>query len=851
MRHPALNPGAGRVSKLCHEPRVTLTGAEARSEHDEPHTPDVADPANLQGITYCFAESHHSGQNARSTVARTFVPISDDPLAVTADQSDSAGDKELWSFRRILARHEMLGRSLWGAMCVLVCNSGLGGGGRVGDSLSGENNVVSGSVSGPVVQAGVIKGGVHFHRQPALSVVPRQLPPVPSHFVNRRSETEALDAIISEDRVSPRKGPSLAVLTGSGGAGKTALALGWLHNNMTSFPDGQLYADLGAFGARGPVTPSEVLSGFLRALGVLPEDIPFGLVEKSSLYRTVSAGKALVVFADDADSAAQVRPLLPASARSALVVTSRWRLSGLALDGARFVEIGTLDERTAVELLSAVLGRDKVDLEPAPARQLVELCGGLPIALRVAAARLSARPRWTISRVVSRLADQRSRLSSLAVPGEVSVQASLDLSYRELRPEAARLYRLLGLHPGADFGLGLVAAAGEVPHQEADDLVDDLVDVNLVNEIADDRFRLHDLLRVHAEQLATREDTDDERGSAVRRMVTWYLDHAITADLVVMPLRSRVNDRYEQLRHLPAAFPNATAALDSLERELPNVLVTQQLAVDREWWEPVWQLCEALWALFLYRKHFEYWVQTHERGIDAAQRCGHLVAEARLSVQLGIAHLNLQHFDVADGWFTKALDLSLETGDAASEATAREHLGLAARGNGDHEAAMAHFTSALAITERLGRRRGTALHLRRIGETLSDTNRQTEAVDYLRRAVDLATELGDTVLRARALTRLGDVLIQLDQPSAAGDVLRAAVGILAGAGSPHYRAEAVETLASLYLHTGDLPAARRHLQEALELYRDARLPQERQVQARLAALNPGQASNPADETTQE
>lgn len=719
------------------------------------------------------------------------------------------------------------------------------------DSLSGENNVVSGTVSGPVVQAGVIQGGVHFHRRPALSVVPRQLPPMPSHLINRGAETEALDRIISAEPVAQRRGPSVAVLTGSGGAGKTAFALGWLHNNLTRFPDGQLYADLRAFGGRDPAAPSDVLTGFLRALGVLPEDIPFGLAEKSSLYRTVSAGKAMAVLADDADSAAQVRPLLPASAASVLVVTSRWRLGGLALDGARLVDIGALDERSAVELLSAVLGRDKVDLEPAPARQLVEICGGLPIALRVAAARLTARPRWSISRVVSTLADQRSRLSSLAVPGEVSVQASLDLSYQELRPAAARLYRLLGLHPGIDFGLGLVAAAGEVTHQEADDLVGDLVDVNLVNEIAGDRFRFHDLLRVHAEQLAARQDTDDERGSAVRRMVTWYLEYAITADLVVLPLRSRVNARYEQLRQLPPAFPNSVAALDSVERELPNILVVQQLAVDRKWWDTVWQLCEALWALFLYRKHFEYWVRTHERGIDAARRCGHLVAEARLSVQLGIAYLNLQRFDAAHGWFAKALELSRQNKDAGAEATAQEHLGLVARGNGNHEAAMTHFTRALEITEQLGQRRGTVLHLRRIGETLGEVDRQTEAVGYLRQAVDLATEIGDTVLRARALTRLGAVLLQLDQPSVAADALREATGILAEAGSPQYQAEAVETLASLYLHTGDLPAARQHLQQAVELYRDAHLPQERQVQARLDELDSGQAANPDEQTSQE
>jgi tetratricopeptide (TPR) repeat protein len=706
----------------------------------------------------------------------------------------------------------------------------------VSDSSSHESNVVSGTVAGQLVQAGAIHGGVHFHRRSATPVVPRQLPPLPSNFITRSSEVEALDSIVSDNS---RRTPGLVVLTGAGGTGKTAIALGWLHNNTSRFPDGTLYTDLGAFGPQGPIAPSDVLNHFLRALGVLPEDIPFDLAEKSSLYRTVSAGKSIAIFADNADSAAQVRPLLPASPGSVLIVTSRWRLGGLALHGARFVEIGALDEESAVELLVAVLGKDKVDLEPAPVRQLVELCGGLPIALRVAAARLSIRPRWSISRLVSTLADQQSRLSALTVPGEVSVQTNLDLTYRELSPKAGRLYRLLGLHPGADFDAGLAAAAGELPVDDADDLVGELLDVNLVNEIADDRFRFHDLLRLHAQQLAIHQDGDEERSSAVRRMVRHYLDRAIAADLVVMPLRSRVNPRYEERRQCPPAFPNAGEALDALERDLANTLAAQQSAADRGWWDEVWQLCEALWGLFLYRKHFESWIQAHELGISAARRSGNAVAETRLTVQLGMADLNLRRFDEAHVLFATALDLSHAAGDLGVEATAHEYLGLAARGKGNHEAATAHFTHALDITERLGHRRGSALHLRRLGETLCETGQHGEAVDYLRRAVDVATEIGDRVLRARALTRLGGALVELGQTADAAGLLSEADDILAEAGSNHYRAENIEALAGLDLRVGDMAAARQHLQHALELYRDAHLPQEQHVRARLEALNAG------------
>jgi len=644
---------------------------------------------------------------------------------------------------------------------------------------------------------------------------------------------------------------SIVVLTGPGGAGKSAVALQWLHSNAERFPDGQLYADLGAFGAGGPAAPSEVLSAFLRALGVPPEDVPLGLAEQVALYRSMSAGRTLAVFADDAESAAQVRPLLPASSDSMLVVTSRWRLGGLALDGSTFVAVDMLDESSAIQLLRLVVGQEKVDREPVPARELVRLCGGLPIALRVAAARLTTRPRWSISRIVDTLTSEQHRLASLAVSGETSVQSSLDLSYRELRPEVAQLYRFLGLHPGTEFGLDVVAAVGDSSVAEADDLVAELVDVSLVNEVADDRFRFHDLLRLHAGQHAEQELTEVERTMAVRRMVVWYLDAAIAADLVVMPLRGRINARYAEIRRRPAAFPDSVTALDWLERELPNLLAAQRRSIERGWWDLAWQLCEALWGMFLYRKHFERWIPVHEVGIDAARRCGHLVAEARLTVQLGIAYLNLQSYDTAHERFAHSLAVSRSAGDAAAEATAEEHLGLAARRTGRPHEAMDHFTRALAITEELGEHRGSALHLRRLGETLCETGRDTDALPILERAVSAATTLGDPVLRAQALTRLGATRTRLGDVGHARDSLLEAVDILAGSGSGHYHASALEALADLHLRTDDQVLARRRLEEALALYRDAHLPREEQVQARLDALDrtdlPGQSGATAQE----
>jgi tetratricopeptide (TPR) repeat protein len=704
----------------------------------------------------------------------------------------------------------------------------------VGRSLpENTTNVISGSVTGPVVQARVIEGGVHIHATPPITT-PRQLPPAPGHFAARQQELAKLDMFVTQARSCQR--PNVVALTGPGGAGKTAMALHWLHRNLDLFPDGQLYADLDTFGSNGPSTPSIVLSGFLRALGVPAQDVPLELSELTALFRSLTADKAIVVLADDAESVAQVRPLVPTSARSTLLTTSRRRLGALSLDGARFVPVDVLDEPAAVELISQVIGALKVDAEPEPTRALVRLCDGLPIALRIAAARLSTRPGWSIARIVATLADEHRRLASLAVAGTTSLQASLDLSYEELQHDVARLYRFLGLHPSTEFDLRAAAVLVDLHPMDTEELTEVLVDVSLIDEVSDHRFRFHDLVRLHARHRSEHDDDTADRDAAEQRLITWYLDTAIAADLVVMPHRRRVCDRYDTIRNEPPAYLTAAAALDWLEAELPNLLGVQRRAADRGWWQPAWQLCEAMWSLFLYRKHFEHWVPSHELGVDAARRCGDREAHARLAVQLGFAFLNRHRYEQATDHFADALAVSRAAGDLQGEATALEHLGLAARGADRHQDAMSSFVQALEITEGLGEHRGSALHLRRIGETLGDIGRNDEATEYLQRAVEAATDIGDRVLRARALTRLGSAQARLSQLTEARGHLDESVRILQDSGSAQYHAEALEAMAELHLRTGEHALAYDDLALALSLYCESGLPQAEHVQERLAEL---------------
>ncbi len=693
-------------------------------------------------------------------------------------------------------------------------------------------NKVTGDVSGTSVQVGAVHGDVFLH-QGAKPVVPRQLLPVSASFTDRERELTALTRLLEDDH---RQGPALAVITGSGGMGKTALASRWITNHADRFPDGQLYVNLGAFSADGPTTPDDVLGGFLRALGVPSEQVPAEIAEQAAMYRSVTAGKRFAVLADDADSAAQVRPLLPASPDSVVVVTSRWRLGALTMDGARVLVVDPLDEAAGLTLLKRTVGVQRVTTELERARELVALCGGMPIALCVAAARLSTRPRWPISRLVGVLADEKRRLSALSIADEAIVQASFDLSSEELDTETARVYRLLGLHPGRDFGVGLASAAIDRTALETEDALDSLVVSSLLTDIGPDRFQFHDLARVHARQQAARVDDQATRVSALRRMLDWYLDNVVEADLVIIPHRHRLSPRYAQVRELSSQFSGTRDALDWVEQELANVVATMRAAVDHGWWNEVWQFCEGLWGFFLYRKHYHHWEKTHKWAVDAARHCEDPAAEARMHIQLGYAYLNTERYEDARRQFSASLKAAQTIEDISGEATAWEHLGVVAQSTGGHQNALECFTRALRLAEQAGQRRGVALHLRRIGEACAALGRMRDAIGYLDRSAAEALAIGDTVLHARAQMRIGTSYLTLGRIGDASRLLEEAATALNHSGADPYFAEALESLAESRLREGDTHTARVHLRQALEIYRKSRDLKAHRVESRIAAI---------------
>ena len=677
-------------------------------------------------------------------------------------------------------------------------------------------NTVSGPVHGNVLQTESI-GTVHIHSEPPGNLIPQQLPPAPRVFVSRSDELTELDRWHErEDR------QLLVVVSGPGGVGKTSLALRWLHDTRDRFPDGQLYVDLGAHAVAAQ--PDEVLEWFLGALGV--EIVPPTLPQRQALFRSLTADRSLAVLLDNAASAAQVRPLLPASPTCAVVVTSRWRLSPLGMDGARFIEVDPMDLQASVELLEQVVGEPRLAEEADAARELARLCGGMPIALGVIGARLSRRPRRTLAREVGELRTENRRLAGLDLGGSTSVSAVLDLSYVDLPPRQARLYRLTSWHPGASFGVEAAAAMLADDVGEVEDDLDDLVEKNLLIEVGDDRFRFHDLLRLHA-----RGQHDAERVDAIQRAVEFYLDKAVVADSAAIPGRPRVGLRFKSAD--PEAFGSRAEALDWLDHERDNLVQSLRAADVHGWPELVWQLAEAMFALFQRRHHYSDWLYTHELGVQAAQQCGERTAEAHLRNQLAVALRNLGRLDEATAQVRTVLDLAGEH-DLGSRATALKRLGHIHRLKGEFDVALQYFREGLDAETRHARVRGIGLTRRHIGELFIEMGRIDEAIAELQEAEAL---LDNVVDKARARMLLSRALLHAAQFDEAARLARGVLADVRDAGSPPHIADAFELMGEIAERQGDLAQARDHYRSSLACYGESFDPSADRVRDRLTALD--------------
>ncbi|BBA97088.1 putative transcriptional regulator [Actinacidiphila reveromycinica] len=704
----------------------------------------------------------------------------------------------------------------------------------VANTLAGDAQV-----HGPVVQARDITGGVHVHqvRPPAPPrPVPRQLLPVPAHFTDRRRELLMLDEL--RDGREPGVA-QVIVVTGQAGVGKTALVSRWLGGREAEFPDGQLYVDLEGGAPGAPAGPVEVLGSLLRAFGETVE--PTGLAERAALWRSVTAARRFALMVDNALTAADVRVLLPSAPDSLVLAASRQRLTGLAVDGAGFCRLGVLDPSAAQELFARGAGRARAEREPSAAREIVALCGGLPLAIRLAAARLAARPDQPVASLRDALTAGAGPLGELRAEGAGTVQAVMDASYRALPPDAARLYRCLGLLPTGLFDPALAAAAGGWDAAGAGLLIDVLVEANLLEPSGADRYRFHALVRLHAAQRAEAEDPAPVRDEVLRRYVDWCLAVATAAEEVLSPSHRTLRRDYAFPLPAVAPFAGDAEALAWLEAHHDALAAAVSLAADRRWHAAAWQLADALWPMFLRLRLYDAWIAAHGTGLTAAREDGDAAGEARMLTSGGIGLRSAGRHEEASAWFTQALELARTKGDFRDEAQALTGLGTTCREAGQLDRAAAAHQRALELRELVGYRRGAALSRLRLGELALDLADFEAAADHLDRAHrDLAAE-NDLYDAARARALLGFAWARAGRRADGERELGRALEEFDATGSTFWRARALEMLGELAEHAGDLATARRRYGDALLIYGAVSPLDVERAQGRLRALGPEDA----------
>jgi DNA-binding SARP family transcriptional activator len=669
--------------------------------------------------------------------------------------------------------------------------------------------------------------------------VPRELPgPVPQ-FTGRAAELADLTGMLERAGAQRPRTLVISAIAGMAGVGKTALALQWAHQVADRFPDGQLHVNLRGYDPGQPMPAADALAGFLRSLGLAEAEIPAETAERAARYRSLLAGRRMLIVIDNARDADQVRPLLPGSPSCAAVVTSRDALTGLvARDGARRLDLDLLPPADAVALLRALIG-ERVDAEPEATATLAGYCGRLPLALRVAAERAVASPRVSLADATSQLADQHERLDLLDAAGDrlTAARAVFWWSVRHLDDEAARAFRLLGLHPGTGFDAYAAAALTDTTLRQARWLLDRLARAHLIQRAGKGRYGMHDLLRAYAADQAAGRDSELERRAALTRLFDHYLAIAAVAAGTLFP-----GDPDQPALPGPAGpVPPVTspaAALAWLDGQRSTLVAVAAHAADHGWPGHAIGLAGTIFR-YLDVGHFTDAAAMHGHARRAAVRAGDRAAEAAALTMLGAAdaargrlrqatsHLeqalamcredgdrigearalgNLGmagycqgRYQQATGCHQKALAIYLEAGDHAGEARELHGLGVVDLRQGRYEQAAGHLRRSLALFHDGGLQSGEAHVLGHLGELELRQGRHARAVGLLRRSLELGREIGSRSCEARALTCLGVSELRQGRGRQSIGHLRRSLALHSQAGNYSGQAEALNGLGEAFL----------------------------------------------------
>ena len=667
------------------------------------------------------------------------------------------------------------------------------------------------------------------------AVQPRQLPADIADFTGRTSELQRLTSALAARHEGSQAGAILAV-TGTAGAGKTALAVHWARQIADQFGDGQFYVNLRGYAPGRPLEPLEVVARFLRALGVTTEQLPGELDEAAAMYRSLLAGKRMLILLDNAATTEQVRPLLPGTPHSLVLVTSRSSLPGLAArDGAVRVGLDPLTAAEAMLLLRNVLGRERVNAEPQAAAEIATQCGFLPLSLRIAADHVMNRTYLTLAELAVQLADNSDRLDVLATRDDAAttVRTAFSWSYLALPADAARMFRLAGLHPGPDISAAAAAALAGTTERRARQLLDLLAGMHLLEKMAPLRYRFHDLLGAYAAERAAADETAASRSSALWRLLTWYLHAADNATRLLAPAQRPVPVDPPPHSALPTTW-SYEDALNWYDDEHGSLVAAVWLAAENGHDDIAWKLAAITQYYQSLRKPWSDWLSTRQCGLMCARRSGDAFAEAWLLNDLGAVYFDQRRSTEALECISKALELRRAVGDQPGEVLCLHNLGIIYRERDQLDRAVECARQALALSRETHDRRGEAIALHVLGETYRRGGQPEEALRCLERSLAHFQAISERRGECFALQSIGEAYRDLRRPDEGIHYVKRALAIRGRAGDRPGEAEALRTLGDLLASTGRPVAARQSWRQALAILDDLDDPQAGEIRDRLA-----------------
>ncbi|WP_280718287.1 tetratricopeptide repeat protein [Kitasatospora sp. MAP5-34] len=666
---------------------------------------------------------------------------------------------------------------------------------------------------------------------PVAAVVPRMLPFAAPDFTGRSGEVDHLVALAADQDGLPGGTVVISAIDGMAGVGKTTLAVQVCHALAERFPDGQLFVDLHGFTpGKTPLDPSAALAVLLRAVGVGDDRIPSTVEERAQSWRSELAYRRVLLVLDNAVDAAQVRPLIPAGRGSLVLVTSRRRMPALA--GATALSLAVLGQDEAVELFTRIVGPERVAGHPQELAEIVTACGLLPLAIRIAAARLAHRPAWTPVHLLARLRRQHRPLTELSVQDQ-SVDAAFAMSYHALAPEQRRLFALAALHPGDAFTVDAFAALTDLPPADAEDLLDELHDHHLLTEHLPGRFTFHDLIRQFAVERLAEDVTEADREAASDRLLTWYLHTSAAASRVLNPSRRHVClDSSEQAWRV-LDFPGYDDALAWLETEGTNLLAAAAQATRTGRHEIGWKLPITMWDLFHSRSQFEGRVDCNESALVSARALGDLEATAWVLNILSGAYQAADRQAEAADCLLQALEIRSRLGDVHGQASCLINLGYVHIELGRAAEAVGMLERALGIFRDTGRRSGEAAAHTNLGEAHMRLGNLATALDHHREALTIHLEVSDQFRIGRERANLAEILCRLGRLDEAAEQATLAHAANRDSGNRLDEAIALNILGQVHAADGRRSLAEQNWRHAHAILTDLGSPRAAEVGARL------------------